>query len=177
MVFLIHTELRCTVNHTSNIWEILEMCTIHTDWLRVFYTVYGCDFYVRRKEFWNSFCIYTYSMVQSPSWEVNWFAASQEIPYISRNPKVHYRTHNRPPPVSILAQHNPVHIPTLFNIQSIVLCLVLPTLRSGAVSCSRWYLVFMKKLKRMVSVMWGKNAIGCGSNVETSLFWITIIYN
>ena len=54
----------------------------------------------------------TYSMVQSPSWEANWFAASQEIPHISRNPKVHYRTHKRPPPVSILGQPNPVHIPT-----------------------------------------------------------------
>jgi len=42
----------------------------------------------------------------------NWFAASQEIPRISRNPKVHYRTHKRPPPVSILGQPNPVHIPT-----------------------------------------------------------------
>ena len=39
------------------------------------------------------------------------FAASQEIPRISRNPKVHYRTHKRPPPVSILGQPNPVHIP------------------------------------------------------------------
>ena len=54
----------------------------------------------------------TYSMVQSPSWEANWFAASQEIPRISRNQKVHYRTHKRPPPVSILGQLNPVHIPT-----------------------------------------------------------------
>ena len=55
----------------------------------------------------------TYSMVQSPSWEANWFAASQEIPQISRNPKVHYRTHKPPPPVnSILGQYNPVHIPT-----------------------------------------------------------------
>ena len=51
-------------------------------------------------------------MVQSPSWKANWFAASQEIPCISRNPKVHYRTHKRPPPVSILGQPNPVHIPT-----------------------------------------------------------------
>ena len=42
----------------------------------------------------------------------SWFAASQEIPRISRNPKVHYRTHKRPPPVSILGQPNPVHIPT-----------------------------------------------------------------
>ena len=54
----------------------------------------------------------TYSMVQSPSWEANWFAASQEIPRISGNPKVHYRTHKRPPPVPILGQPNPVHIPT-----------------------------------------------------------------
>ena len=54
----------------------------------------------------------TYSTVHSPSWEANWFAASQEIPRISRNPMVHYRTHKRPPPVSILGQPNPVHIPT-----------------------------------------------------------------
>ena len=54
----------------------------------------------------------TYSMVQSPSWEANWFSTSQEIPRISRNPKVHYRTHKRLPNVSILGQPNPVHIPT-----------------------------------------------------------------
>ena len=56
--------------------------------------------------------ILTYSMMQSPSWEANRFAASHEIPHISRNPKVHYRTHKRPPPVSILGQPNPVHIHT-----------------------------------------------------------------
>ena len=54
----------------------------------------------------------TYAMGQSPSWEANWFAASQEIPRISRNPKAHYRTHKRPPPVCILGQPNLVHIPT-----------------------------------------------------------------
>ena len=53
----------------------------------------------------------TYSIVQSP-WEANWFAASQEFPRILRNPKVHYSTHKRPPPVSILGQPNPDHIPT-----------------------------------------------------------------
>ena len=36
----------------------------------------------------------TYSMVQSPSWKANWFAASQEIPRTSPNRKAHYRTHS-----------------------------------------------------------------------------------
>jgi len=64
-----------------------------------------------RRMYVNTYLL-TYSMVQSPSWEANWFAASQEIPRISRNPKVHYRTYKRPPIVSILGQPNPVHIPT-----------------------------------------------------------------
>ena len=53
-------------------------------------------------------------MVQSPSWEANWFAASQEIPRISQNPKAHYRTHKRPPPCLYPrpAQSSPyTHIP------------------------------------------------------------------
>jgi len=54
----------------------------------------------------------TYSMERSPSWEANWFSASQEIPRISRNPNVHYRIHECPPPVTILRQLNPVHNPT-----------------------------------------------------------------
>ena len=49
-------------------------------------------------------------MVQSPSWAADWFAASQEILRISRNPKIHHRTHKRTPPVPILGQPNPVHI-------------------------------------------------------------------
>ena len=31
--------------------------------------------------------VYTYSMVQSPSWEANWFADSQEIPHIFMEPE------------------------------------------------------------------------------------------
>jgi len=68
-------------------------------------------------------------MVQSPSWEANWFAASQKIPRISRNPKVHYCTHKRPPTVSILGQPNPVHIPTSHLLKThpnIVCCTMFP---------------------------------------------------
>ena len=41
-------------------------------------------------------------MQQGPSWEANRFSASQEIPHIFWNPKVHYRIHKSLPPISIL---------------------------------------------------------------------------
>ena len=72
-------------------------------------SVYMCSSMKNRRRPWY---LLTYSMVQNPSWEANWFAASQEIPRILWNPKVHYRTHKPPPPVSILGQPSPVHIPT-----------------------------------------------------------------
>ena len=53
-----------------------------------------------------------YSMEPSPSWEVNRFAASQEIPRILWNPNVHYSIHMCPSPVPLLSQLDPVHNPT-----------------------------------------------------------------
>jgi hypothetical protein len=52
----------------------------------------------------------TYSMEQSPSWEADWSAASQEIPCILWNPKVHH--HKCTPTVPILSWLHPVHTPT-----------------------------------------------------------------
>ena len=50
------------------------------------------------------------SMGKRP-WEANQFSASQEIPSVLQNPKVHYRIRNSQPPVPILSHSNLVHVP------------------------------------------------------------------
>ena len=54
----------------------------------------------------------TYSVELSPSWQDNWFSASQEIPHTLWNLKVHYHIHKCLPPVPILSQLDPVHTHT-----------------------------------------------------------------
>ena len=59
----------------------------------------------------NFTSLLTYFMEQSHSVEANRFSASQEIPHILWNPKVHYRIRKCQPPVPILSHIEPVHAP------------------------------------------------------------------
>ena len=85
------------------------------------------DLYSILKEVYVLTYLLTYSMEQSPSWEANWFSASQEIPRILWNQKVHYSIHNSPPPVPILSQVGPVRT-LLFHILKIHLNIIFPTM-------------------------------------------------
>ena len=99
--------------HQKKLYVLVNSSFVHS--FQYYYYYYYYYYYSSSSSssyYYYYYYLLTYSMVQSPSWEANWFAASQEIPRISQNPKVHYRTHKRPPPFSTLGQPNPVHIPT-----------------------------------------------------------------
>jgi hypothetical protein len=74
-------------------------------------------------------------MEHSPSLEAIRFPASQQIPCILWNPKVHNRIQKRPSPVPILSQIHPLHAP-----ESHVLKIHLNIIRPSISGSSKWSL-------------------------------------
>jgi hypothetical protein len=77
---------------TSTYWDHLDqsrpvMGLLYLDYIYIYLLTY-----------WLIYLL-IYSIEQSLSWEANRFVASQEIPHVLLNPKVHYRIHNCSPPV------------------------------------------------------------------------------
>jgi len=87
-------------------------------------------------------------MEQSLSWEANRFSASQEIPSILWNPKVHYRSHKCQPPVPIPSLLDPVPTPTSHFLK-IRFNVILPSTPGS----SKWSLSFRFPLKNQKPCM------------------------
>ena len=127
-----------------------------------------------------------YSMEQSPSWETNGFAASQEIPHILWNLKVHYCIHKCPPPGPILSHLDPVYTPTSWRsilILSSHLCLGLPSglfpslllnviCQLNAESCS-----FLHTFIQIFSLLWCEEPLEvCPSILDTPSTWFNMVH-
>jgi hypothetical protein len=112
-------------------------------------------------------------MEQSPSWEANWSAASQEIPRILWNSKVHYCIHKCPPCVLILSQLNPVHTPKSHFLKT-HLNIILPSTRDINIF-NKYQIIFYAELHFSSSKRFNKYVHHMKLNFSTHLLIILVI--
>ena len=104
-VLWLHFELVISLSVRSWIIIAFRTCFIYINVRSPCYILWGCS--IQSNPGVRIYYVLTpWSRVLLE--ELTGFAANQEIPHILWNPKVHYRTHKRPPPVPILSQLHPV---------------------------------------------------------------------
>ena len=121
------TKLPC-LNRTVYIEEQTKHCHYRTTRLIELLFINKNAEGLRTTDHPNTFTLFfacTYSMEQRPSWKANWFLASQEIPRILWNPKVHHRVYC-PPPVTTLNRINSVHTSTTHFFKTHLNIILLP---------------------------------------------------
>ena len=109
-------------------------------------------------------------MVQSPSGEAKWFAASQEIPLILWKPNVHYRIHKCPQPIPTLSQIDPVHAPKS-HFLNIHINIILPSTPGSF----KWYLSFRFPIKTLYTPLLFPVRSTCPAHLILLYFIIRII--
>jgi hypothetical protein len=70
----------------------------------------GCNLQIRRRENVKSYLHFDLNFYSSVLYITSYLYNNKLTPW-RKNPKIHHRTHNSPPPVPVLSQSIPIHTP------------------------------------------------------------------